>query len=136
LIVDRARLLDLFGDYFDQCLDETGLAALNASLANSPEACRLFWEYAEQQALLVDLLAEQQGRYLAQQEQELARCTLSRAREKPSQGRRVLLGGLAAAAAILSSLARPGLCIGVVIPRQSRSPWLAWVSCKVRFTSW
>src|SRR5262245_10421219 len=45
-------------------------AALSSELVSSPEACRLFWEYAHQHAMLADLLAEAQGRELA----ELERC--------------------------------------------------------------
>lgn len=62
------RLLHLLDAYVENRLDDTERAELSARLASSPEACRTFWEYVHQHALLVDLHAEAAGRRLAAEE--------------------------------------------------------------------
>jgi ferric-dicitrate binding protein FerR (iron transport regulator) len=69
--VEPDRLPDLLDAYHDGRLTEADHAALCALLASSPDACRRFWEAAQQHALLVDLLAEARGLALAQAEQGL-----------------------------------------------------------------
>jgi WD40 repeat protein len=97
--------LELFDAYLDRRLSEADRTALNACLADSPAACRLFWEHVHQHAQLVELLAEAHGRQLAEQEQLLALCP------RP-KGRR-MIAWLACAAAVLVAVAlgwlfRPG----------------------------
>jgi hypothetical protein len=53
-----ARLLELIDAHLDNNLDDSGRADLQAELTASPVACRLFWERAQQHALLAELLAE------------------------------------------------------------------------------
>jgi sugar lactone lactonase YvrE len=67
--LDRERLLDLLEAYFDQRLSDEDGTVLNAALAESADARRLFWEVAHQHVLLGELLAEARGRLLAREEQ-------------------------------------------------------------------
>jgi ferric-dicitrate binding protein FerR (iron transport regulator) len=69
--VEPARLADLLDAYLDGRLADADHAALCALLASSPDACRSFWESAQQHALLVDLMAEAKGLALAHEEQAL-----------------------------------------------------------------
>src|SRR5262249_29035190 len=83
-------------------LDDAARAELRAALVASPEACRLFWDFAHQHAMLAELVAEGRGRRLAHEERVRA-ATLTLA-PKPKQ-RRLPWRALASAAAILLVLA-------------------------------
>lgn len=67
--MDTARLIELLDAYLEDRLDEPGRAELQSALVASPEACRLFWRYAHQHAMLGELVAEARGRQLALEEQ-------------------------------------------------------------------
>ncbi|MFQ3649020.1 MAG: FecR domain-containing protein [Gemmataceae bacterium] len=75
------RLLDLLDRYVENRLCESERRELSDRLRSSPEACRLFWDYVHQHAMLSELMAEQVGRALA--------CTETAPSQRPTAARRV-----------------------------------------------
>lgn len=65
------RLLELLDAYLEGRLSDPDRAALGAELVASPQARRLFWECAQQHALLAEVVAEARGRRLAREELDL-----------------------------------------------------------------
>ena len=59
--MDRSRLHDLLEAYLENRLSDAGRADLGRELASSRDACRAFWDYAHQHALVGELLAEARG---------------------------------------------------------------------------
>lgn len=101
--MDRARLLELFDAYLDRRLDESGWAALNAELHGSAATRRLFWEYAQQHALLAELIAEARGLELAEEE-ACSACRPIPLTPTPPPPRRAGRWMLAMAAALLAAV--------------------------------
>jgi WD40 repeat protein len=61
--------MELLDAYLDGRLTAAERADLSATLASSPEACRLFWSAIHQHAQIAELFAEARGLALAQEEQ-------------------------------------------------------------------
>ena len=101
--MDRCRLHYLLESYLENRLSDRERVELKRELASSREACRLFWEYVHQHALVGELLAETRGLELARQETPLG---------PPRKGRRVAAAvavfAVATAAAVASFFFRPG----------------------------
>ncbi len=101
--MNEARLLDLIDAHFDDCLDDAGRAGLEAALAASPEARRVYWDCAGGHALLRELLTEERGRCQAGDGASASR------RGAPVRSRRSRLVLTVAAAAAAALLAVAGL---------------------------
>ena len=66
--MDQSRLHELLESYLENRLSDAGRAELGRELASSRDSCRVFWDCAEQHALVGELLAEQRGYAMALRE--------------------------------------------------------------------